>query len=317
MEPDKNTCDIIFVASCNVDLVSYVDRMPTMGETLMGNSFKMGFGGKGANKAIACSRLGSKCAVVSKLGNDVFGKDYLENFQKNNIRTDYVFTTDQAATGVAPICVDKEGNNSILVILGANLLLSAADLDTCVDLIRTSNILVTNLEIPIDTALYSLKLAKSNNVITILNFAPAAKDFNTELLSYTDYLILNEVEAEQLSHLPCQSLDEVKASSLYLLTKYAVKKGVIITLGGNGVLYTDAVSKSHIHCATSPVKAVDTSGAGDSFVGSFAHYLNKLGDDSMSRILELASSYATLTVQSYGTQSSYPSISDIDAKFRV
>lgn len=96
-------------------------------------------------------------------------------------------------------------------------------------------------------------------VITILNFAPAAKDFNTELLSYTDYLILNEVEAEQLSHLPCQSLDEVKASSLYLLTKYAVKKGVIITLGGNGVLYTDAVSKSHIHCATSPVKAVDTS----------------------------------------------------------
>lgn len=317
MELEKETCDIIFVASCNVDLISYVDRMAKMGETLMGNSFTMGFGGKGANKAIACSRLGSRCAVVSKLGNDVFGRDYLANFQKNNIRTDHVFTTDQAATGVAPICVDKDGNNSILVILGANLLLNAADLDTCVDLIRTSSILVTNLEIPIDTALYSLKLAKNNNVTTILNFAPAAKDFNAELLAYADYLILNEVEAEQLSHLPCESLDEVRASSLYLLTKYEIKRGVIITLGGNGVLFTDAVSKNHIHCATSPVKAVDTSGAGDSFVGSFAHYLNKFGKDSMSKILELASSYATLTVQSYGTQSSYPFIADLDEKFKA
>lgn len=92
-----------------------------------------------------------------------------------------------------------------------------------------------------------------------MNFAPAAKDFNAELLAYADYLILNEVEAEQLSHLPCESLDEVRASSLYLLTKYEIKMGVIITLGGNGVLFTDAVSRSHIHCATSPVKAVDTS----------------------------------------------------------
>lgn len=316
MESDS-ICDIVFVASCNVDLVSYVDRMPKIGETLMGNSFKMGFGGKGANKAIACSRLGSECAVVSKLGNDVFGRDYLENFRKNKIRTEFVFITDDAATGVAPIVVDKNGDNSILVILGANLLLKPEDVDKCEHLIHKSKILVTNLEIPSDTALHSLKLARKCQVTTILNFAPAPSEFNDELFPLTDYLIMNEVEVEQLSHMPTDTVDKAKAASLSILNKYDVKKGVVVTLGGSGVLYTDALAKSAIHIASTPVKVIDTSGAGDAFVGSFSHYLNKYGDDKIEKVIELASSYATLTVQSCGTQSSYPYLADISEKFRA
>lgn len=316
MEDTLNS-DVIIVASCNVDLVSYVERMPQIGETLMGNSFKMGFGGKGANKAIACSRLGSNCAVISKLGNDVFGKDYLENFRKNKIRTEYVFTTDDAATGVAPIVVDKNGDNSILVILGANLLLKPDDIDKCQNLFINCKILVTNLEIPAETALHSLKLARNNNVTTILNFAPAAKEFNQELFHYTDYLILNEVEIEQLSKMQTSTIDETKAASLAILNKYNVKVGIIVTLGGNGVLYTDVATKSAIHITTTPVKVLDTSGAGDAFVGAFTHFLNKLGSDKIEKVIELASSYATLTVQSCGTQSSYPHLADIEKKFQV
>ena len=127
--------------------------MPKLGETIMGKEFKIGFGGKGANKAIACSRLGSKCSVIAKLGDDIFGKNYLENFKENKIDTSRVFISDRAATGVAPICVDQNGENSIIVILGANLLLSSDDILSCEESIKNSKILVTNLEISIPTAI--------------------------------------------------------------------------------------------------------------------------------------------------------------------
>lgn len=310
-------CDIVFVASCNVDLVSYVKRMPIMGETLMGDSFKMGFGGKGANKAIACSRLGSNCTVISKLGNDIFGRDYLDNFKKNNVKTDFVFTTEEAATGVAPIVVDENGNNSILVVLGANLLLNENDIDSCNSLIKNSKFLVTNLEIPVKTALHSLKLAKSNNVVTILNFAPATSEFDKELFSSTDYLILNEVEIEQLTHLPSETIEQVKTACYDLLSKYGINKGIIVTLGGNGVLFVNSTTKIATHQTSQAVKVIDTSGAGDAFVGSFVHYLNKLGPESMDKVLELASGYATLTVQSRGTQSSYPYLTNLEDKYKI
>lgn len=313
---EKNI-DIVFVASCNVDLISYVKRMPKMGETLMGNSFKSGFGGKGANKAIACSRLGANCAVISKLGNDVFGNDYLKNFQGNNILIDYVFRTDEASTGVAPICVDENGDNSILVILGANLLLSPNDIDKCTDLIKNSRILVTNLELSLETVIHSLKLAKLHKITTILNSAPAVIDINPEIFTFTDYLILNEVEIEQLSDMTYKSVNDAKLSSFFLLEKYDIQIGVIVTLGSNGVIYTDKATKHSIHKTCSPVNAVDTCGAGDSFVGAFAHYFNKYGPDSIDKVLQQAADYATLTVQSFGTQSSYPYLKDIDEKFRT
>lgn len=306
-----DSADIVFIASCNVDLISYVKRMPRMGETLMGNSFKTGFGGKGANKAIACSRLGSRCAVVAKLGNDLFGRDYLKNFEENKIQTDHVFVTNEAATGVAPICVDENGDNSILVILGANLLLSPGDIDRSIDLMKSAKILVTNLEIPVDTVLHSLKLAKESNVATILNFAPATTESTADLLANTDYLILNEIEAEQLSNMPCQTVPETIQASLSIFAKHNVRQGIVVTLGGKGVVYTDAESGCSVHKTCTMVKVVDSSGAGDAFVGSFAHYLNSLGKEKIDMVLELAGDYATKTVQEFGTQSSYPRLNQM------
>ncbi|CAF0838220.1 unnamed protein product [Brachionus calyciflorus] len=308
--------DVIVVASCNVDLISYVEKLPKMGETIMGKEFKIGFGGKGANKAIACSRLGSKCSVIAKLGDDIFGKNYLDNFKENKIDTSRIFITNLAATGVAPICVDRNGENSIIVILGANLLLSPEDIETCDESIKNSKILVTNLEIPIKSAIKSLEIAKKYNVKTVLNFAPAVLDeLDEKLFKYTDFLILNEVEVEQLSHVEIKKESDVQTAGLALLDKHDVKIGIIVTLGHKGVIFVDRIERSSFHVPCNKVNVVDTSGAGDAFVGAFVHYLNRAG--SVKEAIELASFYASLTVQTHGTQSSYPSVQELDQKFKI
>lgn len=315
---NNNGADIIFAASCNVDLISYVNRMPLIGETLMGQKFQMGFGGKGANKAIACSRLGSRCSVIAKLGNDTFGRDYFENFKKNGINTDRVLFTDDAATGVAPICVDENGNNSIIVILGANLLLSSDDISSCENLFRNSKMLVTNLELPLKTVVTALKLAKLNKLTTLLNFAPATDIIENELFTNTDYLILNEVEASQLSKTSdIKNVEDAKKVGLKLIDMYKVQVGIIITLGEMGVLFTDKLTRNSFHKKCNKVNVVDSTGAGDAFVGSFAHYLNLLGKDSIEKAIDLSSDYATLTVQKRGTQLSYPSLNELDSKFKI
>lgn len=184
----------------------------------------------------------------------------MENLKKNNINTEKVFITNKAATGVAPICVDKNGDNSIIVILGANLLLSPEDIETCEESIKNSRILVTNLEIPIETVIKSLEIAKKHKITTILNFAPASVDqLNEKLFINTDYLILNEIEIEQLSKLEIKSNDDVKMASFSILENHHIKLGLIVTLGEKGVFFANAKDKSFFHVPCQKVKVVDTS----------------------------------------------------------
>jgi ribokinase len=164
---------ICVVGACNLDLISYVPRLPTMGETLHGTRFHMGFGGKGANQAIMAAKLGGDVTMVTKLGQDVFGENTLKNFKSWGVNPQHIHFTDQAFSGVAPIAVDREGHNSIIIVTGANDLLTAAEVETARPAIASSSILVCQLEIPLDINLAALHIAREEGVKTIFNPAPA------------------------------------------------------------------------------------------------------------------------------------------------
>ena len=164
---------VCVVGASNMDLISYVPRLPKIGETLHGSKFAMGFGGKGANQAVMAAKLGGVVAMITKLGNDSFGKDTMANFKAMGVDTTGITFTDEAFSGVAPIAVDPEGNNSIIVVSGANNLLTKDDLESARDVIKTSKILVCQLEIYPEVTLAALKIAKQEGLLTILNPAPA------------------------------------------------------------------------------------------------------------------------------------------------
>eukprot|EP00041_Stephanoeca_diplocostata_P024372 m.616180 g.616180 ORF g.616180 m.616180 type:complete len:234 (+) comp22513_c1_seq2:153-854(+) len=166
--------DVVVVGSANTDLISYVPRRPVGGETITGTAFETGFGGKGSNQCVMAAKLGSRTAMVAKLGDDSFGRDTLENYKTNGVNTDSVFITSEAATGVAPIAVDATGENSIIVVPGANNLLSVADVESVRDAITAARVVVCQHEIPLESTLAALQIAKdAGNVVSIFNPAPA------------------------------------------------------------------------------------------------------------------------------------------------
>ena len=296
---------ICVVGACNLDLISYVPRLPSMGETLHGSRFHMGFGGKGANQAVMAAKLGGDVAMVTKLGQDVFGENTLKNFKSWRVNTQHVHFTDQAFSGVAPIAVDSEGHNSIIIVTGANDLLTGEEIEAARPAIAASAILVCQLVIPLDINLAALRIAREEGVKTIFNPAPALSEIPEEFYALCDIICPNETETELLTGMSVESLEEAENAAKVLIERGAAS--VILTLGERGSLVvTDTITE---HVPVEPVKALDTTGAGDAFVGSLAFFLatGKSLADSVKR----ANRIAAVSVQSSGTQTSFPEAKDL------
>lgn len=296
---------ICVVGASNLDLISYVPRLPRIGETLHGTHFHMGFGGKGANQAVMAAKLGGDVTMVTKLGQDIFGENTLKNFQAWGVNTQHVLFTDQAFSGVAPIAVEPEGNNTIIIVTGANDLLTEEEIEAARRAIADAQVLLCQLEIPLETSLAALRIARQENVRTIFNPAPARRDLPAEIYQHSDIFCANESEAELLTSQPVGTLAEAEAAAYVLLARGA--DTVILTLGERGSLLVTA--NETVHMPAQSVKAVDTTGAGDAFVGSLGYFL-AVGTTLTDAMLR-ANHIAAISVLSPGTQSSFPMAADL------
>ncbi len=293
------------VGACNIDLISFVPRLPKLGETLHGSAFHMGYGGKGANQAVMAAKLGGDVAMVSKVGQDFFGENTLKNFQSWGIDTQHVLFTDQAFSGVAPIAVDPDGHNAIIIVTGANDLLTEEEIEAARPTIAASQLVLCQLEIPIEVSLAALRIGREEGVRTILNPAPGRPDLPEEFYQLSDIFCPNETEAELLSGMPAGTLEQAQAAGRFFLERGA--RSVILTLGEHGSLLLTA--DETVHVPARQVDAVDTTGAGDAYVGSLAYFL--AAGKSMSEAMRRASYIASISVQSVGTQVSFPGVEDL------
>ena len=291
----------IFVA----DISFSGPKIPSVGETILGNKYNVGPGGKGCNQAIAIARLGAKVNFISKIGKDSYGELALETLKKNNINTESVIQDEKLQTGVAGILVDKNsGKNAINVIVGAPSTLKINEINKHINIIKSSKIFLTQLEVPKDVTLHCLKTAKENGCLTILNPAPAS-EITKEFYSNIDYFTPNETEAEFYTGIKITNEQEAKQATNKLIN-LGMKK-VIITLGEKGLFYSDG--KEEIYINASQVKAVDTTGAGDAFNGGLAFGLSK--SKSIRECLELANKAAGLSTTKLGAGDAMPFLKDI------
>ena len=283
---------ICVVGSANIDQVSYVKRTPNDGETVFGDSYQMGFGGKGANQAVMAGILGAEVYVITCLGSDVYRDMTIENFKNNDVITDYIQTVD-GSSGVAPIWVDESGQNRIIVIPGANDLIDGSLAVEALENIGKPHVLVGQFEIPMNVNEQVFSYAYKNGVETVLNPAPANKPSDI-LLQNTSWFIPNEIEFEEI-------YGGVFNENNLLLFAKNVDTNVVVTLGEKGCAYIKNNSVKIIKADS--VKAIDTTGAGDAFVGAFSFALASKLD--IEDCLKLALQKATDSVTKKGTQSSY------------
>ncbi|XP_002740450.1 ribokinase-like [Saccoglossus kowalevskii] len=307
-----NAVNIAIVGSCNTDLISYVPRLPKPGETIHGTKFSVGFGGKGANQCVMAARLGVKVAMVSKVGDDSFGHDTIKNFQTNNVNTNHVSMTKEAATGVAPITVNTEGQNSIVIVSGANMLITEDDAKSALSQMPDLKVVICQLEISPHTSLAAMKYAKEKGILTIFNPAPAIPELDSQFYKYADIFCPNETETELLTGLPVTNITEAEKAALALLDKGCSK--VVITLGTQGSVVVTSETRKAIHIPTNKVKAIDTTGAGDAFIGSLAYYLAHYPALPLEECIKRASHIASVSVCGAGTQTSFPWKKDLPSE---
>ena len=289
---------IAVVGSANIDLTTFTEKFPKAGETIFGQKFDLGFGGKGANQAVASRLCGADVFMVARVGTDLFGPATIQNFKKLGIDATHVKQIEGVSSGVAPIFVEPNGQNRIWVVKGANDLLKPADVDAAADLLKTVDCMVLQFEIPLETVYYSVSFARKNGIRCIVNPAPA-QPVDMNALAGLDYFVPNESEAETITGMPVRNVDEAKKCAEKLLSG-GVKR-VIITLGANGSLLASREGVEHI--AAFSVKSVDSTGAGDAFIGSFAVFLGEgLAERESVRRANL---YAGLSTTGVGTQKSF------------
>jgi ribokinase len=289
---------IAVVGSAMMDLTAYADVLPEPGQTLAGQLFTTGFGGKGANQAVMAAHCGAEVHFIGKLGKDVFGIAIADNFVKVGIQSKYV-DKSETATGVAHIWVDSNGENRIIIIPGANHEIDMAKAVEAINSIKDLKVVVAQCEIKQEVTLSAFKAAKARGCITILNPAPYQK-ISAELLTLCDWIIPNETEFREL-HGELPTSDEV-------LKSFRQGKNSIVTLGSQGAVYISA--EGQLTKVSAPkVTAVDTTGAGDAFVGTFAYSLAS-GNDPVTA-MTLGIKVASLSVTRKGAQSSYPNQAEI------
>lgn len=291
---------IAVIGSNMMDLVTYTERMPLPGETLAAQEFKIGHGGKGANQAVAAANMGSKVIMVSKVGDDGFADQTIRNFENYGIDTRYVQKVANVSSGVAPIMVDPSSQNSILIIKGANDHLLPKDVDEAAEDLKQCSMILLQLEIPLETIYYVIQFGKENGIPVLLNPAPATKELAIERVCDCAYFAPNETELSILTDMPVDSVEEALAAARTLTDRGL--ENIVVTLGKKGSLWVTKETSEFIPALV--VQAVDTTGAGDSFIGAFAALYEELGD--VKQALEGATVYAAMGVQGKGTQTSYP-----------
>ena len=292
----------IFVA----DISFSGSKIPAVGETILGNKYNVGPGGKGCNQAVAIARLGAKVNFISKIGKDSYGKLALETLKKNNINTESVIQDETLQTGVAGILVDKNsGKNAINVIVGAPSTLKINEINKHINIIKSSKIFLTQLEIPKDVTLHCLKTAKENGCLTILNPAPAS-EITKEFYSNIDYFTPNETEAEFYTGIKITNEKEAKIAAEKIL-EMGIKK-VVITLGEKGLFYSDGKEEIYLK-ADENIKAIDTTGAGDAFNGGLAFALSQ--KKPIEECLKIANRVGGLSTLKLGAGNAMPYKKDL------
>jgi len=294
----KKRARIVVVGSANVDLTTFTDKFPKPGETLFGKSFDLGFGGKGANQAVAAAYCGANVQMVARVGDDLFGPATIDNFKKLGIGAKHVRTVKGASSGVAPIFVEANGQNRILVVKGANDALTPKAVDKARPILEKADCIVLQFEIPLETIYHTVKFAKRKKIPVILNPAPAM-DVDLERVQSVDYFIPNESEASAITGLEVTSEESAKRAAQALLDKGL--KRVILTLGEQGALVASQDEMTLV--PPFEVDAVDTTGAGDAFIGSLAVFLGE-GYEEKDAVAR-ASLYAALSTTGVGTQKSF------------
>jgi len=303
-----DTPRIAVVGSANTDLITFADTFPRPGETLFGRNFDIGFGGKGANQAVAARLCGAEVLMVAKVGRDLFGEATFKNFESFGIDTTHVKIVEDAPTGVAPIFVEPSGQNRIIVVKGANDKLTPADVDAAAAELQRVHTIILQFEVPLATIYHTVRFARAHNIRCIVNPAPAVPASLGDLTG-ADYFIPNETEAELITGLPVQTMEQAAACATALLGKGF--RRVVLTLGARGALFAN--STGHFHVPPFTVTAVDTTGAGDAFIGSLAVFLAEglPEKDAVAR----ASLYAALSTTRVGTQKSFPRRTEFAAEW--
>ncbi|MBV9180744.1 MAG: ribokinase [Acidobacteria bacterium] len=299
---------IAVVGSANIDLTTFAEQFPKPGETIFGHNFDLGFGGKGANQAVAAKLCGADVSMVARVGADLFGPATIENFRKLGIDTTHVRAIEGVSSGVAPIFVEPSGQNRIIVVKGANDKLEPHDVDAAGEILRQADSIVLQCEIPLRTVYHTVQFARNHGIRCILNPAPGqAIDFAA--VAGLDYLLPNESEAETITGMAVGDLEASKQCARKLLSS-GIRR-VIITLGEKGALVSGAEGSEHVPAFS--VSTVDTTGAGDAFIGSFAVFLAE--GYAESEAVRRANLYAGLSTMSPGTQKSFLSRSRFDQEW--
>ena len=299
---------IAVVGSANVDLTTFSDHFPKPGETIFGDKFDLGFGGKGANQAVAARLCGANVFMVARVGDDLFGPATITNFGKLGIDAAHVRQVKGVSSGVAPIFVESSGQNRIIVVKGANDTLKPADVDAASDTLKNADCIVLQFEIPLETVYYTIHFARKNGIRCILNPAPA-QPIDVKAIADLDYFVPNESEAETIAGMPVRNVEDAKKCARKLLAS-GIRR-VIITLGANGSLLAGSEGMEHVPAFT--MKSVDSTGAGDAFIGSFATFLGEQLPEAEA--VKRANLYAGLSTTGIGTQKSFYDRSRFDGEW--
>jgi ribokinase len=305
----KKPARIVVIGSCNVDLTTFTDRFPNPGETIFGNRFDLGFGGKGANQAVAAKRCGADVAMVARVGRDLFGEATAGNFAALGIDASHVKILDGVSSGVAPIFVDSSGQNRIIVVKGANDRLMPRDIDDAAPILETADCVVLQFEIPLETVAYAVRVAHARGIRVIVNPAPALP-IDLDLLSGVDYFIPNETEAELITGMPLRTDREAETCARSLIERGIDR--VILTLGRRGAMIASE-DEGAVLVPAFTVDVKDTTGAGDAFIGSFATFLTEGLEEREA--VRRANLYAGLSTTGIGTQKSFWSRADFEREW--
>lgn len=291
---------IAVIGSNMVDLITYIDRLPAQGETLEAPDFALGCGGKGANQAVAAAKLGSEVLMVTKVGDDLFADNTLANFRRFGIDTRHVIRAPGRSSGVAPIFVQPDSHNSILIVKGANAALGPADIQAAEADLRDCALIVLQLEIALETVYAAIDCGQRLGIPVLLNPAPAVADLSAVHLARLDYFVPNETELALVSGLPVADRDSAFAAARVLAGRGI--RHVVVTLGAAGALYVG--EEGEFSLPGQRVAAIDTTGAGDAFIGCFAH--GRVQGLGLREAMQRAVAYSALSVTGRGTQTSYP-----------
>ena len=292
----------IFVA----DLVFFGKDIPSKGQSILGNDFKIGPGGKGSNQAITVAKLGGNIDFITKIGKDSYGEMALNLYKENNVKTVSVLIDNNNPTGVAGIMVDQYGNNAINIVPGASGKITDQDIHSNLETIKNSKVFLTQLEIPHDVTINALKLAKENNCITILNPAPAREIAESDF-KLIDYFTPNETEAEYYLNQKLDSDEDIKDAASKFLDKGV--KNIIITLGEKGSYFANNEQNFFIKSHNLKEKVIDTTGAGDVFNGALAFSL--ANDTNIKDAILFANKVAGISTTRLGAANSVPTLNEV------